>query len=290
MTSLISEHLTNTLTSEYSASLDSFEISSENKNLSTKSFKWNTKNGTASGTFTLDSDHLTQISFSVPVSLNGIQATQDNASSISASILKLEPLGNWGCDANNLGPLQTCENSWTTADGTKMGILIGTTPKSAKSIISEIQEVIVATCEVRKDDKLYYLVMEGCLHPNPNNLKPTNIQTPNTPKRRNDLNTIGTAISIYISDTEKIPSGISTSIREIKKVGGIDLCSTLVPQYISSIPSDPKVNNGESIKDCSNNYSTGYTLILNQDNTITISVDPVNIGYEEKVSLTVPSI
>ncbi|MFA5747091.1 MAG: type II secretion system protein [Candidatus Paceibacterota bacterium] len=51
----------------------------------------------------------------------------------------------------------------------------------------------------------------------------------------------------------------TTTATVIKKTGGVDLCSCLVPDFVAGMPYDPNAS-GASYTDCSN-YDTGYTII-----------------------------
>lgn len=85
----------------------------------------------------------------------------------------------------------------------------------------------------------------------------------NNTQRESNVNAILNAVGQYIADNKgAIPSAITTTATEIKKTGGVDLCSALVPNYLPALPSDPKSGSaGAQITDCSSSYSTGYKIV-----------------------------
>ena len=92
----------------------------------------------------------------------------------------------------------------------------------------------------------------------------------NDAKRGNDIRQILNAIGAYSADNKgALPSGITTSVQDIK-TGGADLCTALVPTYISALPEDPSILNGAAITDCSS-YDSGYSVIQDSAGRVTIS-------------------
>lgn len=66
---------------------------------------------------------------------------------------------------------------------------------------------------------------------------------------------------------------IPSTPTEIKKTGGVDLCSCIVPSQIATLPYDPNAT-GAHYTDCSD-YSTGY--LISQSTTssrVTVSATP----------------
>lgn len=61
-----------------------------------------------------------------------------------------------------------------------------------------------------------------------------------------------------------------------------NLCSTIMPKYISAIPVAPTVDNGAGkgapVTDCTKTYHTGYTVALDSDGRITVSADEADVN------------
>jgi len=85
-------------------------------------------------------------------------------------------------------------------------------------------------------------------------------------RRRSDVDNIASAIQQYIADHKGVfPVTIPDTAEPISS-SGIDICSTLVPAYISALPQDPSSNNGAKIQasQCSS-YDTEYTIRYSND-------------------------
>lgn len=82
-------------------------------------------------------------------------------------------------------------------------------------------------------------------------------------KRWEGINSVLNAIHQNVVDHQGIFTCASsiptTTATTIKKTGGVDLCSCLVPDYVAGLPYDPSAT-GASYTDCST-YDTGYTVI-----------------------------
>lgn len=94
----------------------------------------------------------------------------------------------------------------------------------------------------------------------------------NDTQRQSDVNTILNAINSYAADNKgALPVGIGTTALIIKNSGGVDLCSTLTPKYIASMPFDPTTG---SYTSCTT-YDTGYTVLKSATNSrVTVSATP----------------
>lgn len=104
----------------------------------------------------------------------------------------------------------------------------------------------------------------------------------NDTKRRSDANAILNAIGQYgASNAGNLPgevqSGTFTTATEINSTNFPNLCSAIMPTYISAIPVDPSSSiantapNGPSgITNCSGTWDTGYQLSKDSGNRITI--------------------
>ncbi len=106
----------------------------------------------------------------------------------------------------------------------------------------------------------------------------------NNTKRKNDTSAILNAISQYAADNRGVlPSSITLSVQNIASPGA-NLCSDLLPTYTSILPSDPKVNSGKDITICSSSYDTGYTVVKDSNNRVTVAAPQAEL--QEVVSFT----
>ena len=97
-----------------------------------------------------------------------------------------------------------------------------------------------------------------------------------TNQRQSDVNTIVQAIKLYyISNNDKLPSEI-TSSKQVIGTNGDDLCSALLPKYLTLFPVDPEIYNGQPLSTCQYNYQTGYDSQLQ------------TTGGKEKVVISAP--
>lgn len=93
----------------------------------------------------------------------------------------------------------------------------------------------------------------------------------NNAKRRIDTMIIANAVAAYIlQDPNANQLTLSLKDKEIAK-SGVDVCHLLVPAYLTTLPTDPSLNSPEITQLCPNGYSTHYHIVLNEDNTITVS-------------------
>lgn len=117
----------------------------------------------------------------------------------------------------------------------------------------------------------------------------------NNTKRRSDVNAILNAVNQYMADNKgALPAGIPVApaaAKNVAKVGGADICATLVPTYIAALPSDPTVSVGAgnavgaAITDCTQaNYDTGYTIVQGASNRLTVSAPTIELG--DQISVT----
>ncbi|MGH2612282.1 MAG: hypothetical protein ACRDFB_04455, partial [Rhabdochlamydiaceae bacterium] len=98
----------------------------------------------------------------------------------------------------------------------------------------------------------------------------------NDTKRRSDINMILNAVDQYTADHQGSVQALhipTTAPGEISS-SRVNICSILVPIYIASLPSDPKVEQGNNITNCEEPYHTGYTIIQSAtDGRITVSAE-----------------
>lgn len=97
----------------------------------------------------------------------------------------------------------------------------------------------------------------------------------NNSKRTTDTIKILNAIHQYIADNKGAsPKGMPMPGEAPKNISqnGANICSSLVPKYLPSFPSDPIIQNSELSLNCLPGYDTGYTVSVGyNDNRITIS-------------------
>lgn len=106
----------------------------------------------------------------------------------------------------------------------------------------------------------------------------------NNTKRMSDLKAVENAISQYkVDHNNQIPPGVTSSPEEIS-TQGVNLCSALVPNYIVSLPVDPKVNHGAPVSNCQTPYDTGYTVSIDTKGRITISAPQAELN--SSISIT----
>ena len=91
-------------------------------------------------------------------------------------------------------------------------------------------------------------------------------------QRQANVQAILDATGQYIADNKgATPAAITITATNVSKAG-IDICSLLVPTYISALPSDPTAaNGGASITDCTTAYNTEYQVSKDANGRITIA-------------------
>jgi len=101
----------------------------------------------------------------------------------------------------------------------------------------------------------------------------------NDTKRRSDVLAILNAIHQYAADPANrglLPAGIPVGVPatdDLELCGPasatcVDLCSVLVPTYISAMPADPAT--GDPVTDCTVAYSTGYRVVQDTASRVTV--------------------
>ena len=99
----------------------------------------------------------------------------------------------------------------------------------------------------------------------------------NDAKRNNDVRQILNAVGNYIADNKgTIPTAITTTAQNVK-TGGADLCTLLVPTYISALPQDPDNNNGAAITSCTS-YDSGYQIVQDANGRVSVSAPNAAFG------------
>lgn len=107
----------------------------------------------------------------------------------------------------------------------------------------------------------------------------------NNSKRANDTRQILNALGNYLADNKgATPSaGINGTPTNIK-TGGVDICSVLVPTYISALPEDPSILNGAAITNCGAAYDSGYQISMDSSGRITITAP--NAQLSQTITVT----
>lgn len=97
----------------------------------------------------------------------------------------------------------------------------------------------------------------------------------NDARRSNDVRQILNAIGAYTADNKGgLPTGLAKGTAATEIGNGqnqINLCTSLVPTYISALPEDPDINSGTAITDCTATYDAGYTVAVDTDGRVTIA-------------------
>ena len=112
-------------------------------------------------------------------------------------------------------------------------------------------------------------------------------QADNT-KRKSDITAILNAVDHYLVDhSGQPPQEVTTSVQNIAK-NGADICAELIQtqKYISALPRDPKMEGIKQINDCSSSYDTGYTIVKDNNNRITVATNPSYEELQQHISLT----
>ena len=100
----------------------------------------------------------------------------------------------------------------------------------------------------------------------------------NDTRRRSDITAILNAIGAYSADNKEVlPAAIPVTTPEDISDTGADICADLVPDYISALPQDPQTGNGTSITDCTAAYDTGYTVVKDANNRVTVAAPDAEI-------------
>lgn len=102
----------------------------------------------------------------------------------------------------------------------------------------------------------------------------------NDTKRSSDVNAILNALNQYAADHKgQLPTGIGASATAIGSsgVGSVDLCTSLVTEYLAALPTDPTIGVandvvGAPVTVCTQAYNTGYSVSRSAANSrLTVS-------------------
>lgn len=100
----------------------------------------------------------------------------------------------------------------------------------------------------------------------------------NDSQRTSNVNAILNAVGQYIADHQgDAPTGLTAATVATSTIGTaagqIDLCSSLVPTYLPSFPTDPdSSNNGASLTSCAS-YDSGYKVAKDANGRVTVIAD-----------------
>ncbi|MBI5613901.1 prepilin-type N-terminal cleavage/methylation domain-containing protein [Candidatus Gottesmanbacteria bacterium] len=110
-------------------------------------------------------------------------------------------------------------------------------------------------------------------------------QQANNTKRQSDVSAVLNAVSQYAADNKgALPSAITTSSQVIANTAA-DLCASLVPTYLAALPSDPLVNSGNAVTDCTAAYTVGYTVLKSAtNNRVTVAAPQAELS--QTISVT----
>jgi len=103
----------------------------------------------------------------------------------------------------------------------------------------------------------------------------------NNTQRTSNVNAILNAVGQYIADNKgTIPPGGIIAVPTVIKsgVGNADICSALVPQYLPSLPVDPRNASGPVAPPCTAPYDTQYSIDQDPNGRITVSAVGESVG------------
>ena len=108
----------------------------------------------------------------------------------------------------------------------------------------------------------------------------------NNTQRASDVNEILNAVYAYEAENiGNLPTGIDTTVRTIDSTGGstsVNLCTTLVPQYIADMPIDPTTGTEDPVNsvctDAGATYNTAYSVSVDASGKITVSAPKAELN------------
>jgi len=106
----------------------------------------------------------------------------------------------------------------------------------------------------------------------------------NNAQRDNDVRAILDSVHQYSIDNRGVlPATITATATVVGSgVGQIDICSVLVPTYISAMPYDPTAT-GAAYTDCTT-YNTGYTIAVDANGRVTVAAPSAEVA--QTISVT----
>lgn len=106
----------------------------------------------------------------------------------------------------------------------------------------------------------------------------------NNAQRDNDVRAILDSVHQYSIDNRGVlPAAVTATATVVGSgVGQIDICSVLVPTYISAMPYDPTAT-GAAYTDCTT-YDTGYTIAVDANGRVTVAAPSAEVA--QTISVT----
>lgn len=106
----------------------------------------------------------------------------------------------------------------------------------------------------------------------------------NNAQRDNDVLAILDAVHQYgIDNRGVLPTAITATPTVVgSAVTEIDICTDLVPTYVTAMPYDP-ITTGAGYTDCTT-YSTGYTIAVDADGRVTVAAPDAELSEVISVS------
>lgn len=100
----------------------------------------------------------------------------------------------------------------------------------------------------------------------------------NNSKRQSDVTAILNAIGAYAADNKgTLPANITTTPTDITDgTGGTNICASIMPTYISALPTDPSLNSN-AVTSCTG-YDTGYWVSKDANNRVTVTAHTTDNG------------
>jgi len=110
------------------------------------------------------------------------------------------------------------------------------------------------------------------------------ISQANNTQRSNDVRALLDATQEYALDNRGVlPTEITAVATEIGSADGlIDICSYLVPTYLTEMPTDP-TDADATYTDCTS-YATGYNISVDADGKVTVAAPTAELS--ETISVT----
>lgn len=108
----------------------------------------------------------------------------------------------------------------------------------------------------------------------------------NDTKRQSAVTQILNAIGAYSADNKgQLPAGIPVSPAAAAELSstGANLCALLVPNYIPALPTDPTLNVAD-VDACGVAYATGYFVVKDANNRVTVSAPNAQITTPIKIT------
>ena len=101
----------------------------------------------------------------------------------------------------------------------------------------------------------------------------------NDTKRRSDITQVLNAVGQYsASNGGNIPTEITTTAQTLNSTNFPTMCGDLVPNYVPALPADPTLNNQAGVATCTGTWDTGYTIVRDAQNRITVTAPSAYSG------------